>query len=419
MTKIRQYMEQGKNLVIFPFGRCGKAVHAYLRRCGIDNVICSDTYLDEENVVRPDKIGIPSSDICVLLSILDECKYEEIYNQIVEVLPEAIIIDALEACSRGRKTVLDLLDMESRIMKLEGIRDIFGFTQMGGRIDYRLTRLEILSYYQKQEHLDTLDKEQKKMIRYLEEDYLRELPRKFFAEEYQTCPAGKPMDENKNVTILEEDGVFYWHWNKKKIYLPGNYMKACQIAENLYREFFTHHPHNYFDLVEGFTISQVKEGIILCDVGAAEGLFSIMLIDKCKKIYLFENDPYWRSVLDLTFAPYKEKIEIIPLTVGDGQNGIQLDEFFADKEKPDWIKMDIEGYEASALRGMTKMLESNDALTMLICTYHRQDDWKRFYELLENRDFKITSSKGYFWHMPDPMPPFFRHGVMRAVREKK
>ena len=160
-------------------------------------------------------------------------------------------------------------------------------------------------------------------------------------------------------------------------------------------------------------------GGVLYDVGAAEGLFSLLLVDKCKKIYLFENDHRWMKCLNMTFAPYKDKVEIISKTVGDGQNGMCLDDFCEDKEFPGIIKMDIEGYEASALRGMDKLLDSNNDLTMLICTYHRQDDWDQFEKLLKNKGFNVSPSDGYFWHMPDPMPPFFRHGIMRAVREKK
>ena len=408
--------ESGKTIVVFPYGECGRSVSMYLDRLGIDNYLCCDNHPVDNTVLRPEQLKIDSSDICVLLSVLDKRNYTMLYKQIEETLPQADIFDALKICSYGRYETFNMLNLDRKINDLIGR---FGFNQMGGRIDYRLTRLEMLLYYQNHEKFELLDDEQKEILKYLNEDYLRELPRKFFKENYKISNSSSNKKENENVIIKKDDKGFFWEIDGKKIYLSGKYEDARRIAEGLYNEFFTlDHPHNYFDLYEGYTIDSLPSDIVLCDVGAAEGLFSMLLIDKCKKIYLFENDIKWKATLEKTFTPYMDKVEIVPETIGDGYNGCRLDDFFKDKEKPTMIKMDIEGYEASALRGMTDLLSRKDELSLLICTYHRQEDWDQFYEVLDGCGFDISSSKGYFWNMPDPMPPFFRHGVMRAIRRK-
>lgn len=79
------------------------------------------------------------------------------------------------------------------------------------------------------------------------------------------------------------------------------------------------------------------------------------------------------------------------------------------------IKMDVEGAEGAVLRGMGELLYDNNPLTLFICTYHRQEDWDRYYEMLKGR-YRISHSKGYYWNVQDPHPPFFRRGIMRAEK---
>lgn len=304
--------------------------------------------------------------------------------------------------------------LESRITSLEKRNIALGFNQLGGRIDYRLTRLEILSWYHFNDRYEQLDDERKEILRYIEEDTLQGWPRKFFPEKYDfdgNCKSSKPQFE---IDIVEDGRFSVWKHNGKRIYFPYSKELAHRQASGLYREFFTHSPHNYFD--EDYTVGDIPEGSIVADVGAAEGLFGMTVIDRCKKVYLFEYENKWIEALGKTYSDYSDKIEIIPELVGDGEKGLSLDEFFKDKEKPNLVKMDVEGYEASILKGMKNMLEESFPLTMLICTYHRQHDWDHYYDFLQKR-FEITHSKGWYWHMPDPMPPFFRRGIMRAIRK--
>lgn len=318
----------------------------------------------------------------------------------------------------GSKARLDALerrvdDLERNVSALWSRNSELGFDELGGRIDYRLTRLEILQYYASAEKNERLDDNQKDILRYLQEDYFKGLPRKFPVFSINET-GSKPQVSVSKVSVKQEGALWFWDFSGKKIYLGENQDAALDSAGALYHEFFEDSPHRYLEPEKDGI--DVPEGAVLADVGAAEGLFGMLFVERCKKIYLFESEQCWIDLLKKTFAPYMDKIEIVKGTVGDGPSDIKLDDFFKDKEPPTFVKMDIEGYEVAALKGMTEIIHSNNPLSMLICTYHRQSDWDDFYELLHDR-FEITSSPGYFWHMPDPFPPFFRHGVMRARKK--
>lgn len=70
-------------------------------------------------------------------------------------------------------------NIENRLNKLEQRNRELGFDQLGGRIDYRLTRLELLLHYADKSRYYKLDKNQKDIIRDLENEYLKRLPMKF------------------------------------------------------------------------------------------------------------------------------------------------------------------------------------------------------------------------------------------------
>ena len=87
-------------------------------------------------------------------------------------------------------------------------------------------------------------------------------------------------------------------------------------------------PHRY--LTESFTIGQND---VLADIGAAEGNFSLAVIEKVKKIYIFEYDQEWIEALRATFAPWSDKVEIINKFVSDKNDEyhIRFDTFFENK----------------------------------------------------------------------------------------
>ncbi len=288
-----------------------------------------------------------------------------------------------------------------------------GFLNIKSRIDSRIIRLEILEYYSDKKKYDELNEEQKNIIDYLKNDYDYELStgRTYYEDEFYQ----KPKDEI-SCEMYNEDGLWFNYVDEHKLFWGENENDAKEYYKETLYWLEGDTPHRYVD-VEKDGIDVPKDSILL-DIGAAEGYFGIKYLDRCKKVYFFECDDKWIKYLEKSTAEYRDKVEIIKGKVGENEkNDIVLDDFFKDKEKPTVIKMDIEGAEGAVLRGMKKIIEDDRLpLTMFICTYHRQDDWDRYYDILKG-NFDISSSNGYYWNMQDPKPPFFRKGMMRAKRK--
>ncbi|MCL1889272.1 MAG: hypothetical protein FWF99_02045 [Desulfovibrionaceae bacterium] len=313
-----------------------------------------------------------------------------------------------------------------RIGKLEGIAyQQLKLCYITGRLDVRFLRMEVLLYYANPAHMAMLDEDQKNFIQKLWTDYNYEFDKNTIhpSDDYYTAIDPPQLTYEgyieKNLCVpqvLQEGGSCYITLNGHKIYLPMNKEKAEDYIRDAYLNFAAaDSPHTYLRPQDDGI--DVPEGAIIADVGAAEGFFGIKHLDRCKKVYFFEYDYKWLRALRKTCAPHGGKVEIIEGIVGDQPGNIRLDEFFARRnEKPGLIKMDIEGAEGRALRGMAGLLADAFPLVLLICTYHRQEDWDNYYSMLHER-FSINSSNGYYWHLANARPPFLRRGVMRAVKK--
>src|SRR5690606_30541039 len=100
---------------------------------------------------------------------------------------------------------------------------------------------------------------------------------------------------------------------------------------------------------------QITQGDVLADIGSAEGIFTLMNIELLEKAYLFEQDEQWIEALEATFAPWKEKVIIIPKYVSDrkSEKEIRLDQYFQNTTlQPNFFKIDVEGAEEKVLNGM-------------------------------------------------------------------
>lgn len=306
-------------------------------------------------------------------------------------------------------------DLYSRIDQIKHILCDTGIINLRSRLDSRIIRLELLWYYQDEKRRIALDKEMLTILQLLDTDYdYGKRSGRLFAED----PYYGAVSESSHphFSMGSDSGIWYANLDGKRIYLGENRDDAESYLKETIHYLEGNTPHRYLEpAVDGI---DVPEGAILLDIGAAEGFFGIRHIEKCKKVYFFEYDERWLTYLEKTCEPFRDKIEIVRGFVGDGKNDIRLDKFFENREKPTFIKMDVEGAEGAVLRGMSNLLLSDDPLTMLICTYHRQEDWERYYEMLKNR-FDIYPSSGFYWDMVDPNPPFFRRGIMRAVKRKR
>lgn len=188
-----------------------------------------------------------------------------------------------------------------------------------------------------------------------------------------------------------------------------NKKRAAEYVQSILLEQDMDSPHKYL------YSKQDIAGRALADIGAAEGFFSLDVIDDVKKVYLFECDAEWVEALKLTFAPWKDKVQIVEKYVGehDGDESISLDNFFVDLDL-DFIKADIEGFEVSMLLGAKKTLEKVSKI--IVCAYHRQDAEKEIKKILGEYGFNITTSNGYMFFLDDKnqYAPYLRRGLVYA-----
>lgn len=181
--------------------------------------------------------------------------------------------------------------------------------------------------------------EKKEIAAYLKKHRVTFLPYSF-QDKYQ---------ENSVKVFNDLEGYPYVLHNGKKLFLKKEWtVEKCQeYYSNLLREQDDDSPHKYLHSSR----SPVSDDIA-ADLGAAEGIFALDVIERVKKIYLFEADEKWIRPLEKTFQPWKDKIEIIWKFVGnkDTADMITLDTFFENKEVT-YLKADIEGAEAEMISG--------------------------------------------------------------------
>jgi len=223
------------------------------------------------------------------------------------------------------------------------------------------------------------------------------------------------------VQVFQDGDWRYVMYQNKRMYFPLPWTKeGGRVNEEGIQAYFNQifleqdeeSPHRY--LTEEFT---VNEGDIVADIGAAEGVFALSVIEKAKKVYLFECDFHWHEALIKTFSPWADKVEIIGKYIGDRTDGTQvsIDDFFADK-RVDFIKADIEGAEVDLLRGASRTLTLQRPLKMLLCAYHRKDDAETIEGILKANGFRTEWTKGYMLFIWDEQlaAPYMRRGVIRA-----
>ena len=214
----------------------------------------------------------------------------------------------------------------------------------------------------------------------------------------------------------------YVYHNQKKLYFPGflteeqageiyvNFIENENILGGGYKE---KAPHQYQT-----DMFYVNNGDVFVDVGCAEALFALDVVDKVKKVYLFESDEKWLDALRATFNPYKEKVIIINKLVSniDSETTITLSSALKnEKEESLFIKMDIEGYETSVIAESQDFLQNNDNIKLTCCTYHKQNDAEKLKEMFEKYGYNTEFSDGYMlFNLNELKYPYFRKGIIRA-----
>lgn len=200
-------------------------------------------------------------------------------------------------------------------------------------------------------------------------------------------------------------------------------------------------PDNYFRFY-----TPQKDDVVF-DLGACEGLFSLMLRGRVAKVYSFEPFPTLCTSLAMTLKEDVEgdRAEICNYAVGDKTGeadfyldddldgstmagdrigggvkkiivpSITLDEFVRAKgiEKISMIKMDIEGAEYSALHGARETL-ARLRPDLLVCTYHYPHDYERISDFLRENGYTLTASPLVMTPQGGGRP-WYRHALIYAT----
>ena len=208
--------------------------------------------------------------------------------------------------------------------------------------------------------------------------------------------------------VLQEGKRLYFkkRWGEKKIR-----RSYCDLM----REQDINSPHRY--LTDSFTIG---ENDVLADIGAAEGNFSLAVIEKIRKVYIFEYDQEWIEALRATFAPWSDKVVIINKFVSDQNDSfhIRFDTFYNNRKDITFLKVDVDGAESVVLNSCDKIFKALKPFKIALCTYHKNNDEKDFTLLLKDYGFSITPSRGYMINYYDKKlkAPYLRRGLIKAVR---
>ena len=272
----------------------------------------------------------------------------------------------------------------------------------------RYRKCKIISYLSCKKNGMTAEKQE--VLGYLKHNHLSVFPYEYTKkyDKKRICLYSSDIvGVGKMRYVLQEGKRLYFkrNWSEEQIQAYYNGLLIEQDAMS---------PHRY----ETSTF-HVCEGDVVVDAGVAEGNFALSVVEKVKKIYLFEVDETWIEALTATFAPWKEKVVIVNKYISDSdeENCVTLDTFFGN-EKIDFIKADIEGAERQLLAGAKAILSRQTPIKMALCTYHKHDDAVVLNQMLVEKGFSTEFSRGYmifYYEMYDKLkPPYLRRGLIRG-----
>lgn len=276
-----------------------------------------------------------------------------------------------------------------------------------GRIDNYLlfTKQRLRNRYQK-----TQDEELKDIL-----CYLKEQPLQVFNYNFVT----KYNRMNFDILYDEQAGLFYVLFEHKRMYFARHFDSKEKVSD-YYRQIAMEQdlesPHRYL-----YGEFQVDSSSVVIDAGVAEGNFALSVIDRVKKIYLFEADPEWIEALKYTFAPYSDKVIIVNKYLSNYTDAstISIDSYIPE-EQIDFMKLDIEGEEYYALDGARNTIAASMHMKCAVCTYHKEFDYNILSQLLDELGFEVTHSRGYMWFPYDRNSifdlPTLRRGLIRAKK---
>lgn len=229
-----------------------------------------------------------------------------------------------------------------------------------------------------------------------------------FTDRYRADAVTVHRDRSLGLHYVEHRGHrLYWREGRKARRIAGDY-------QALLAEQDPQSPHRYFTAA-----FDPNPGCSFADVGSAEGIVALDVVERADHLHLFEGDADWRRALEATFRPWREKVTIVDRLVGrrSGPGMVALDDVFADRRPPDFLKVDVEGCEADVIHGAARSIARADHMRAAVCAYHGRDDEAVLRALLESAGFAVSVSTGYMLlAAAGGGLPEFRRGVLRAER---
>lgn len=152
--------------------------------------------------------------------------------------------------------------------------------------------------------------------------------------------------------------------------------------------------------------TEIQDHELILDIGTAEGLLPLTVIERVKKIIMIEPSTYFCKSLEKTFAPFTNKVQIINSAVGQKPGEVYLDEqslssgvsakasgtkvsintidqLIDEQEKITYLKADIEGFEYDMLLGAKETIQRNKP-KIALTTYHKENDYKKIITLIKS-----------------------------------
>lgn len=216
----------------------------------------------------------------------------------------------------------------------------------------------------------------------------------------------KYLSMDIHLVYHEKEMLYKFINGDKPIYFPEKLQKNWgRYIRNLLAEQDADSPHRYFT-----SRHTIRTGDIFVDVGGAEALTSLEVVNAVEKVYIFEGNTKWYNALYKTFRRYEDKVVIVPKFVGKecNANTITLDSYFENIPGSLFIKVDIEGSERLFLDGAKNTLQRRGT-RLSLCTYHKSEDAGEFYSVLVEMGYKCEFSKGWMFVNGD-----FAKGVLYA-----
>lgn len=275
-------------------------------------------------------------------------------------------------------------------------------------LNARLLRVQILSYFKRNVNL-LYDLDIKSAVQYLQSNKISVFPNNF-QNNYL----------NLDIDVISDlsTGLKFVIHNGKKLYFKRAWDEITirEYYRSLIIEQDSNSPHLY--LTDSFSVDR---GSVFVDIGAAEGIIALDVIDDASKVYLFEVNPDWIEALNATFYTWADKVVIINKYASnvDSLNSVSIDNYFTGRETPNFIKIDVDGAESLVLDGCKNILNSASNIKVVICTYHKQGDAALFSTHFTELGFSVEFSKGLMLFYCDTtklIPPYFVKGVLRAFK---